>query len=374
MWKISLFIMEIRQYIKEKKELYSNIIDFIENESDDDDDHFFDYIKSKNINDDKNEFELFLLLISRISVNHFINRNISNKIEKILSYFKDPIKQTFSNSEIFNIFIKDKRTLLYLVNERIITIDGSILQIILDTKHQKMQFCSFFYPEIKNMEGNDTFYFPFEENFDLKKFENNRKIGQNDSYICELIRNDSVEEFIQYVNKTNYSLESKIERSFYETNYFLIKNEPSLIEYAAFFGSIQILNYLRYSKVDLNPSLWVYSIHSSNPDLIHLLEENDVEPPKNEKISFRKCLKESIKCHHNNIFIYINDNLMVSNNHTKIQKYCYRFYNYQFLTDDLNETLFPHLCKYQFFNLVKLFLKNNEIKSLENIILIFSCF
>ena len=65
---------------------------------------------------------------------------------------------------------------------------------------------------------------------------------------------------------------------------------------------------------------------------------------------------------------------MVTNNNTKIQKYCFHFYNYQFLSDDLNEALFPHLCKCQFFNLVKLFLNNNEIKSLENIILIFSYF
>lgn len=58
--------MEFHQYFKEKKELYYNILDYIENESDDSNDHFFDYIKSKKIDDDKNEFRLFLL-VSRIS-------------------------------------------------------------------------------------------------------------------------------------------------------------------------------------------------------------------------------------------------------------------------------------------------------------------
>lgn len=30
--------------------------------------------------------------------------------------------------------------------------------------------------------------------------------GENDSYICQLIGNDSIEEFIIYINKSNFSL------------------------------------------------------------------------------------------------------------------------------------------------------------------------
>ena len=95
--------------------------------------------------------------------------------------------------------------------------------------------------------------------------------------------------------------------SIFETNPFLIKRKASLIEYAAFFGSIQIFKYLQLNNVELTPSLWLYAIHCNNPEIIHLLEENHVIP---EDKSYFECYKESIKCHHNNIANYIKDNLI----------------------------------------------------------------
>ena len=55
--------------------------------------------------------------------------------------------------------------------------------------------------------------------------------------------------------------------------------------------------------------MWTYTIHSNNPELIHFLEENEVEPERNQnKELFEDVLKESIKCHHNAITNYITDN------------------------------------------------------------------
>ena len=79
-------------------------------------------------------------------------------------------------------------------------------------------------------------------------FEEKRQKGENDSYLCELIRTDSIEDFISYVNQKNISLSSKIKSSIFETNSFLVEKEPSLIEYTAFFGSIQIFQYLLNKK------------------------------------------------------------------------------------------------------------------------------
>ena len=39
----------------------------------------------------------------------------------------------------------------------------------------------------------------------LTDFEEKRQKGENDSYVCSLIRNDSVEEFVTYLNQTNLS-------------------------------------------------------------------------------------------------------------------------------------------------------------------------
>ena len=95
-------------------------------------------------------------------------------------------------------------------------------------------------------------------------------------YICTLIQNDSVIDFISYIEKNNISLLSTIPSSIYETNLFLFNKNPTLIEYAAFYGSIQIFKYLYNKKVEINNSIWLYSIHGKNADIIHFLEENQL--------------------------------------------------------------------------------------------------
>ena len=96
-------------------------------------------------------------------------------------------------------------------------------------------------------------------------------------------------------------------------------NGQSLIEYAAFFGSIQIFNYLLKNKVELTSSLWNYAIHSRNPKIIHCLEEKRINPEIEIKddedkikkiISYENCLYDSIKCHHNELKNYIQKKYM----------------------------------------------------------------
>lgn len=145
----------------------------------------------------------------------------------------------------------------------------------------------------------------------LEKIDYLRKIGENESYICELIRNDSSEEFISYMNQSNTSLSITIKPSIFETNSFLNKNHPTLIEYAAFFGSLQIFHYLRFNQIELPKSLWIYAIHGRNPDLIHFLEENQILP--NDE-TYQECFNELIKCHHNELARYIEDNLLINEN------------------------------------------------------------
>ena len=56
----------------------------------------------------------------------------------------------------------------------------------------------------------------------------------------------------------------------------MTKEKITMIEYASFFESVQIIRYLVINKVNLNLSLWIYGIHSNNPELIHFLEENEI--------------------------------------------------------------------------------------------------
>lgn len=91
-------------------------------------------------------------------------------------------------------------------------------------------------------------------------FNERRMIAENDDEICKLVRNDLIDDFILHVNKFNINLNSLIQPSIFETNsIFEVINDnrwnewnilnrwhfeykqPTLIEYAALFGSIQII-------------------------------------------------------------------------------------------------------------------------------------
>ena len=70
------------------------------------------------------------------------------------------------------------------------------------------------------------------------------------------------------INYFDIIVSIKIKPSIFETNSFLIDKEPTLIEYATFFESIQIIQYFKYSQVPFTFSLWKYAVHSNNAELI----------------------------------------------------------------------------------------------------------
>ena len=164
------------------------------------------------------------------------------------------------------------------------------------------------------------------------EFIENRQKGENDSPLSEIIRNDLIDDFIVYVNKTNISLSSELKPSKFETNQIILKNKQklTLIEYSAFFGSIQIFNYLRMNGVEVTSNVIKYGIHSRNAELIMFFEENLSIQLKLESGFY---LKESIKCHHNDFANYIKDNIYLEDNFTNedvhaIIKYCIHYCNY----------------------------------------------
>ena len=53
---------------------------------------------------------------------------------------------------------------------------------------------------------------------EITDLEEKCRIGENDSYICSLILQESAEEFVSYVNRTKTSLLSQIQPSIFETN------------------------------------------------------------------------------------------------------------------------------------------------------------
>lgn len=348
--------MSITEYINTKQELYNVLLSFLEYEEDEDMKtklmiFFYDNIKEE----DNAEMKFFLQLINKISENHHRTAFFLERIISIIQLFSNDIKLSLSNQEIFDIFKENKLILYYLFKNKIIEIDQNILNYI----QKQDSYKYYFHSEI------ECFLTPEEQtNIKLKlsyndSFDEMCKLGENDTYICSLIRNDLIIEFISYVNRNNISFTSRIKQSIFETNSFLlINNEITLIEYAAFYGSTQIFNFLRFNNVEMSPKLWLYAIHSKNPEMIHLLEENQVKP------EIEDCLIESIKCHHNDFAEYILNNLMPSMNtlydNEKIVSVIFDSYNYNYFPNDYNtDHLFFNLCKYKYSKIVNLFFESD---------------
>ncbi|KAK8840169.1 hypothetical protein M9Y10_031109 [Tritrichomonas musculus] len=138
------------------------------------------------------------------------------------------------------------------------------------------------------------------------------------------------------------------------------------------------------NNVELTPSLWLYSIHSKNAELIHLLESNEIKPPKlmnnnrpKEEIknSFLICLFESIKCHHNDFTGYIENNFILkremesARTKEEIISNILKYHNYSyFQTDYIKDQGFFYLCFYEYNKLFSLLLKSKEEEIKEKII------
>ena len=338
-----------------------------------------------------------LHLIINISNGHHRTKNFFNKIEQILLLFTNTIQQNFSQHEIFNIFVKSKRLLLFIFDQKLIIPDTYVMErffskCISEDNPQYIFECypQYFYPEIKDfydklMAKEDKISFSsdcdgiypgsleflgnltFSESFQFFKdsfleyfiqyadnqirsnliisdeFLTNRKTGENDQKICQLIREDQLNEFIAYISQENVPIDFEIEPSIFETNCFISKsyNYFSLIDYSAFCGSLNIFKYLLTNNAELTDSVWLYAIHGknlcyayfgSNAEIIHLIEEQNLEP---EDEIFEKCYYEAIKCFHYEIAEYIKNNYFSKPNDEKYYELIIKNSNYSLLTADL---------------------------------------
>ena len=199
--------------------------------------------------DYKHHVRLFLSLLLQISNCHHRGPNFFSKIDRILHLFSDDIKK-YNNDEIFQLFQSNKRLLLFLIEEKILTVDEYFVKQIGSEKYLSKKYPQYFMPEIKPFMEEEWFTkFDSIDEYLQKKvwieditkkmpdnFYENRKNEENSSYLMKLIREDLVEDFIVHVNKFGIKRNSTITPSIYETNSFLLKKHEciTMIEYAAF--------------------------------------------------------------------------------------------------------------------------------------------
>lgn len=172
-----------------------------------------------------------------------------------------------------------------------------------------------------------------------------RKIDYGDNKILQYVQNDSIIEFISYINETNFDLEQPINPYFLETNILLTKYSLKLIDYSAFFGSIKIFKYLVLQKCCLDHDLWFYAIHGGNSEIIQILEDSDVFPQYYSY--YITCVKYAIICHQNEIANNIINNYLENIDiSSDIIKQSLKSYNFAFIQPEMiNSNIFYYLCK-----------------------------
>ena len=184
------FSMEIEKYVSQMKRIYESLLKILECECNSNDiEIFYDQFESQEIDDYREEFLELLQIISSISRNHHRSKYFLGKIEQILLHYSEQIKQFFTNIEILNFFKKDKLLIHSLFENKIITVDENVFDFLIGGNGD-FQYELYFYPEIRNFLSEEQKASIEEELFKdgetLDEFEEKRKKGENDFYLCEI--------------------------------------------------------------------------------------------------------------------------------------------------------------------------------------------
>lgn len=355
--------MEIQLYLTKKRELQLQLLKYIENPNiaSEEYENLTIFLTKINLRNNQDELRILFRLLLAIANNHYRNSLFFKKIEQIFLFLKDDIKSTFTNFEIYEIFQTSKLILLILFTNQIIDIDMAIFEKIIQ---KDKYFWFFFYPELKNFHTKERLKEIEKELLEINpdifnNFNEKRQKGENDSPLCSLIRNDSIKEFVLYLNLNNVSIRSDVKPSIFETNPILFE-KCSLIEYSVFYGSNKIFLYLQQKLSEPNP-IFLYATHSWNPKTIQIAEDKVVGINKN-------ILKEAIKCHNNDIAIYLCNNYLIDECMNDIISCCFQYGNFLFLPTSIQTIqFFLFACQYNYLDLVKILLKNCKIDINEKI-------
>ena len=274
-----------QSYINSMTVIYTAIINFIEKEEYEEKDYkqMIQLVKDQKIKENIQKLKETLLIILCISNNHFKNSFFFERIEKLLLIFKDVIGKIFTNIDLFNFCSKNKNILLILIKLKLLTIDQQITDILTSKLYRKQKYLFYFYPEIKKfldgtMKKKIEGIIDLTCNRNIGIFKQKRQNGVNTDLLCELIRNDSIDEFLKKFDTKIMNFDTLVIKSRFETDKFLFQNYPSLIQYAAFYGAVKIVKYYLNKKIDYDSSLWIYAIRGNKFEIIHLLEEKRIKP------------------------------------------------------------------------------------------------
>lgn len=251
------------------KETYQDTIQEIQKQSDI---HFKDHSSSI----------FFFYKIVQASFYHFKELEL---ILDIIIHFSTEIKAKTSEIELISICVRFSNGLNYLFDKNFFSISSIIEQSRLsdeifitflpeiteyDKEYSEIREKIFFSKENSELL---TEYYQFVKNHP-KEHIFYRKSNYHPSPLHKAIRNDDIQTFQSILSQNNYSVNHRIEYSFYERLRKTLDENMSLIQIAAFYGSLNIFKFLwMQTDIDLNYNLMDYAFAGQNIDIIHYCEE-----------------------------------------------------------------------------------------------------
>ena len=143
--------MNIQEYIDNMVRIQKDLFSFLDYGSNIEENfsNLINLFNDLKIQENKPMITSFLHLLSNISRYHNRTPGFQGKIDRILNFFKDEIKKYYTNKEIFEIFKKSKRVLLFLLEEKMIVFDKYIVQTIIIGIYEYYNYPQYFQPEIQ---------------------------------------------------------------------------------------------------------------------------------------------------------------------------------------------------------------------------------
>ncbi|OHS97468.1 hypothetical protein TRFO_36330 [Tritrichomonas foetus] len=262
--KISLFItaQNLILEILEGSEKESSFIDLMN-------DHHVFFI------DNKPKLIEILHLLSQVSHQRVHNEE-KTRIINILSLMDKHIRKMISKTEVLSIFNSNFMLILFAIEK-----NWTDLSTVINNMDEFKYL--FFLPDI--FQADKKVFTEFHEfyhcsHFVKKYFENgnfslflkNRIQFHNENHIAQIIREDNIDSFIDYISTVNLDLNSKIPSSIFEQNYE-INNYSYLMEYSALFSSIHIFKFIWVNKTVIPTKIMDAAIIGGNYEIIHIVEE-----------------------------------------------------------------------------------------------------
>lgn len=146
---------------------------------------------------------------------------------------------------------------------------------------------------------------------DEKFNENQLKKGRSPSLIVKYIREDDLDSLLTFISSHNESdfINFVIEKNPFERCEVIVDKKCTILDCAAFFGSIKCFKYLVSNQAVITETTFSYAVMGGSAEIIHLIENtlNNIERTiKNDSIYIFTC---SIKYHRSEIFEWLLDHV-----------------------------------------------------------------